>query len=91
MRQAISVLIAVGFVAMAAFVALYLRSPWWKSPVGRNLMALPVVLGALLGLWLAGRLVHLWVWVWPGGLAALDAVMWWRVVILWRLQRRGGP
>lgn len=91
MREIITVLIALGFVAMVTFVGLYLRSPWWRSPVGRNLMALPAVLGGLLGLWLLARLVHLPMWLWAGGIAALDGVMWWRVWILWRLQRRGEP
>lgn len=91
MRVLITALIAVGFVAMLAFIGLYFRSPWWRTPVGRNLMALPAVLGGLLGLWLLGRLVHLPTWLWAGGIAALDAVMWWRVVILWRLQHKEGP
>lgn len=91
MRQVITGLIAVGFASMLSFVFLYARAPWWRSPVGRNLMALPAVLGGLLGLWLLGRLVHLPAWLWAAGLASLDVVMWWRVAILYRLQRRGGP
>jgi uncharacterized membrane protein len=90
--MAITVLITVGFLAMVAFVALYaVGSPdWRRSPMGRNLMALPAVLGSLLGLWLLARVLGpLPLWLWASGIAALDAVMWWRVVILWRIQRKG--
>lgn len=87
MKAAITVAIAAGFLAMCAFVGLYWRSDWRHTSVGRNLMALPAVLGALLGLWLVARIAGpLPVWLWLGGILALDAVMWWRVVILWRLQ-----
>lgn len=91
MRLAITVLIAAGFAAMAAFVVLYaIGSPGWrKSPTGQNLMALPAVLGSLLLLWLLGRAFGpLPLWLWLTGIAALDAVMWWRVAILWHLQHR---
>jgi hypothetical protein len=85
-----TVLIAVGAAAMLVFVVLYAVGSrgWYRTAVGRNLMALPAVLAALLLLWLARRLVAVPDWVWWGGLASLDAVMWWRVAILWRLQRR---
>lgn len=87
MTAAITVAIAVGFFAMVAFVGLYWRSAWRTTPLGQNLMALPAVLGALLGLWLVARVAGpLPLWIWFVGIAALDAVMWWRVLILWRLQ-----
>lgn len=89
MRAAITALIAAGFLAMVAFVGLYARSEWRHSPVGRNLMALPAVLGGLLGLWLLARLVHIPLAVWAGGIGALDVVMWWRVWLLWRIQHHG--
>ncbi len=89
MTAAITVAIAVGFLAMVVFVGLYWRSSWRTTPLGQNLMALPAVLGGLLGLWLFARVAGpLPTWVWLGGIAALDAVMWWRVWILWRLQHR---
>jgi len=89
MRAAITAAIAAGFLAMCAFVALYRRSDWRHTSIGRNLMALPAVLGALLGLWLVARIVGpLPMWLWLGGIVLLDAVMWWRVAILWRLQRQ---
>lgn len=87
MRLAITCAIAAGFLAMVAFVVLYWRSSWRNSPMGRNLMALPAVLGALLGLWLLARVTGpLPVWLWLGGIVSLDAVMWWRVWILWKVQ-----
>lgn len=94
MKAAITAAIAAGFAAMVAFVALYAwrSSAWRQTPVGRNLMALPAVLGGLLGLWLLARLVGpLPLWLWLGGILALDAVMWWRVILLWRLQHDGRP
>lgn len=87
----ITALIAVGFAAMVAFVALYATGSrgWYRTPVGRNLMALPAVLLGLLGLWLLSRAFGpLPLWMWVGGLGSLDAVMVWRVAILWRLQHR---
>ena len=95
MRAAITAAVAAGFAAMVAFVVLYSwRSAWRSTPTGRNLMALPAVLGGLLGLWLIARMAGpLPMWLWLGGILALDAVMWWRVIILWRLQHeeRNGP
>lgn len=81
------VLVAVGFLGAATFIGLYLRSGWWDSPVGRNLMAMAAVLAGLLGLTLLGFLWRPWPWLWLGGMATLDLVLWWRVVILWRVQR----
>lgn len=91
MRLAITIAIVAGFAAAAAFVVLYaVGSPdWRKSPVGQNLMALPAVLGTLLGMWIAGRAFGpLPLWLWLFVIAAMDAVMWWRVVLLWHIQHR---
>lgn len=91
MTAAITVAIGAGFLAMVAFVGLYWRSDWRHTSVGRNLMALPAVLGALLGAWLLARVAGpLPVWLWLAGIVALDGVMWWRVWILWRLQHDEG-
>lgn len=93
MRLAITAAIVAGFVPAVAFVVLYaIGSPdWRKSSVGQNLMALPAVLGTLLGLWIAARWVGpLPLWVWLAVLAAMDAVLWWRVVLLWLIQHRRG-
>lgn len=87
MTAAITVAIGAGFLAMVVFVGLYWRSDWRHTSVGRNLMALPAVLGGLLGLLLVARVAGtLPMWLWLGGIVSLDAVMWWRVWILWRLQ-----
>lgn len=89
MKEVITVAIAVGFAAMVAFVVLYARSAWSSSPMGRNLMALPAALGGLLGLWLLARIIGpLPMWIWLGGIVTLDAVMWWRVWILWKAQHQ---
>lgn len=85
----VTVLVAVGAAGAATFVGLYSGSRgWYRTHVGQNLMAMAAVLLGLLVLVLLGRaLGPLPRWVWAVGLAALDAVLWWRVVILWRLQR----
>lgn len=85
-----AVLVAVGFLGALAFVALYAISSrdWHHSPVGRNLVAMAAVLAGLLGLSLVTYLVDVWPVLWLGGMASLDAVLWWRVAILWRMQRR---
>lgn len=86
-----TILIAVGAAAMVAFVVVYAVGSrgWYRTAVGRNLMALPAVLAVLLLLSTARRLGHVPDAVWWVSLGALDAVMWWRVVILVRLQREG--
>lgn len=84
-----AVLLLVGFLGAATFVGLYAYGSrqWWQSPTGRNLMALPAVLAGMLGLSLLGLVWReLPPWLWLGGMASLDAVLWWRVVILWRVQ-----
>lgn len=90
MRLLITILVAVGALGAGSYVALSLwRSVgWWRSQVGQNLMAMAAVLFGLLTLLLAGRVLHPGMWVWIAGLSALDAVLWWRVVILWHLQRK---
>lgn len=88
-RALYAVLLAAGFLGEATFVALYAWGDrdWFRSDLGRNLMITAAVLGGLLGLSLLGMLVRVPAWVWIGGVAALDAVMWWRVFILYRIQR----
>lgn len=89
-RVLYTVLTAVGFAAAVTFVVLYAWGDrdWFRSELGRNLMAKTAILGGLLGLSLLGLLIRVPGWVWIGGMATLDAVMWWRVVILWRIQHR---
>lgn len=85
------VLLASGFLGAAVFVAVYLRSPWWRSAHGRNVMAMMAVIMILLGLATATALFG---FRYPArdvirlvAFAALSAVVWWRVVILVRTQR----
>lgn len=93
MTLAISVAVALGAAGALAFAALYLRThAWYRSPVGQNLMAMALVLAGLLLLVFVVRLIPSEVTrraLWLGGLLSLDAVLWWRVALLWRLQRRG--
>lgn len=84
-----AVLVAAGFLPAVLFVALYLRSPgWWRSTMGQNLMVKMAILAGLLGLSLASMLWRVPPWAWRGGMALLDAAIWWRLAILVRLQRR---
>lgn len=88
-RDILTALFGVGAAGSWTFVALYAwRSRGWiRSDTGRNLMSMMVVLGTLLSLVTMSR----WVGpipqpVWTGLMVLLDAVIWWRVVILWRRQ-----
>lgn len=85
-----AVLVGVGLVGASAFVVLYgwLSREWHRSHIGQNLMAMAAVLAGLLGLSLLGFLVRVPAALWLGGMASLDAVLWWRVALLWRVQRR---
>lgn len=82
-------LVALGAAGGLAFVVLYGWGSrgWHRTAVGRNLMAMGAALTVLLGLSLASWLVRLPPALWLGGMGALDLVLWWRVVILWRIQR----
>lgn len=90
MRTAIIAEVIASFVPAAAFVVLYAaRSPWWRSGMGRHLMAFVGTLVVLLGLvllgWIVGPLPRI---VWVVGLAPLPVVVWWRLWLLLRAQRR---
>lgn len=84
-----SVLLAVGLAGCATFVGSYwwFSRGWHRTAVGQNLMAMAAVLGGMLALSLAGLVWTPPAWLFLGGMASLDAVMWWRVVLLWRAQR----
>jgi hypothetical protein len=88
MRAAIIILVALGALITLGFLAVFLVSSRpWASPIGRNQLALPLVLFGLLALllvrWIVGPLSA---WAWVVGLALLDLVMLWRLIILVRLQ-----
>jgi hypothetical protein len=78
----------VGLAGCLTFIGVYWAGSrgWHRTPVGRNLMAMAAVLGGLLALSLAALAWTLPTWLFLGGMASLDAVMWWRVVLLWKVQ-----
>lgn len=90
MSIAWAALTILGFVGALTFVVLYAVTArdWHHSPVGQNLMAMAAVLAGLLGLSVAAYVVDIWPVLWLGGMASLDAVLWWRVWLLWRVQHR---
>jgi hypothetical protein len=83
-----SLLVGAGLAGAVAFIGLYAVGSrgWHRTALGRNLMAMPAVLAGLFAVTLASMLLDLPPWVWLGGMASLDAVLWWRVVLLWRAQ-----
>lgn len=83
------------FVGFWVFVLLYAaRSEWWKTPVGRNLMAFMFVCGVLLGLGFIRSLTGDARWdtirdeIRLISFAAVNVVVWWRNVLLVRTQRQ---
>lgn len=93
MKWGYIILLTVGLIAQMTFVVLYAAKSreWRRSDLGRNLMAKSVIIGGLLALSLIGLLTVVPTWVWYGGMISLDAVMWWRVAILWRIQHEPDP
>ncbi|MFF5795816.1 putative phage holin [Streptomyces albogriseolus] len=76
------------------FVVIYhLRTRWWRSEVGRNLMALAAALGALflytvlLTLWPDGSFAQALRWVRVALALAIAAVMLQRISLLLKAQR----
>jgi len=83
------------FVGFWVFVLLYaIRSDWWKTPVGRNLMAFMFIGAVTLGTGFARALMGDAQWdrirdeVRMISLAAINVVVWWRVVLLVKTQRQ---
>lgn len=85
---------AAGAVITLTFVVLYAaRSPWRSTAVGRNVMAVMLVLATFFVLLVVHRAVApLPIWVWVAAMAVLDAVLLWRLLLLWQAQhdRVGG-
>lgn len=87
--------IVVTFCASLAFIALYTAvAPWWRSPLGRNLVAfdaslsltlLPAVVHHAFGFRSAEDVVFAWFTV--VAFALVPCVIVWRAVILLRMQR----
>lgn len=83
MRTTFLVEAVVGFAAALTFVIGYLRSGWWRSEVGRHLMSMTALLGALLGLIVAGRIFGpLPQGVWAVGMGVLDVLLIRRVLLM---------
>jgi hypothetical protein len=86
------------FWSSVAFVGWYsLLAPWWRSAIGRAIIALdsaialallPSVLGLLFGEQLVASVTYQWLTV--CALGAIPLITCWRMVIVWKLQRRGG-
>lgn len=82
--------------ALVYITGLTLMSPWWKTPVGRSMFALaaaiaiallPSVLHYAIGL----NLGYPWFrWYYRASLHTIGAILLWRLVVLWRVQRCGG-
>lgn len=83
-----ALLAGIGVAGAVTFCILYAtRSPGWhRTGIGQNLMAMAATLAGLLLLVIIGLAVEMPPLLWIGGLATLDAVLWWRVYLLWRTQ-----
>lgn len=87
-----TVLIATGAVGASLFVVVYSRSRWWSTPAGCNAMATTVVIAVVLGLAAIRSVVGVDFpardWFRAGCYLAVNIVVWWRVVLLWAINRR---
>lgn len=88
--SAVRILTLTAALAAIAFVIVYMRSPWQKNVTGQNTMAFMAVVAFALSLAVVFRMsnhmlpkwlsVVIWVMInWP---------LWWRVWILWKVQRQ---
>lgn len=79
-----------------AFIAWYtICAPWWRSPVGRAIVALDAAIALTLlpsvaGLILGHRAVAsgAYQWLTLCALACVPVITCWRMVIVWRIQRQ---
>jgi ABC-type transport system involved in multi-copper enzyme maturation permease subunit len=92
--RAVSLLFIAGsFAASLVFVIRYSRTQWRTLPEGRNIMALTSVLCGAFALVLLRRIVGndghpAWAYVWEALFGVLFGVLVWRVLLLFRAQRR---
>lgn len=82
------------FTGLLVFVILYsFRSPWWETEIGKNMLAFMSVTLGLAGLGAAYQIIGPeWFDEHRGGVTfwsrtAFFLVVWWRVVILIKVQR----
>lgn len=88
MRWVLLGLLVIALAALLTFIVIYSRRRWWRSRVGRHIMAMNMVLAimftlALVGGWsgpVAGA-------VWMSVLIGLDLVLWGQVVLVLRAGR----
>jgi hypothetical protein len=85
------------FWSSIAFVGWYsLLAPWWRLPIGRAIVALdsaiafallPSVIGLLWGEQAVVSVIYQWLTV--CALGCVPVITCWRMVIVWRIQKRG--
>ncbi len=92
MKDLIAIAVAVAFIAQLAFIARFLRIPWFRTPEGRMTMANEGVLVAVLALAMIGNfipdlpgreLIRFFTW------SAIAAVFCWKTTLLYRRQAEG--
>lgn len=98
LHEASEVVIQAAFWCSLAFIAWYSAlARWWKSSVGRAIVALdsaialatlPTVLGLIFGAPLVASDFFTWLTVCAFG--AIPVITTWRMVIVWKVQRRAG-
>lgn len=90
LRLIIHVLTGTAAAAAVIFCAFYLRSPWRKNVAGRNTMAFMGAVAVVLSIAVVFRAAHLALPLWVGALLwiLINWPLWWRVLILWRVQRQ---
>lgn len=91
MRLAWQIVLAVGVIGGVTFVATYAwwaRHTWWRSAMGRHLMALRVCLTAvLMVLWWHIAIARVPTTLWLICVALISAVIWGQNLMLYRVQR----
>lgn len=89
MRLFVLLALAAATAGAVAFPLLYRRSYWREHPIGRSTMAFSIVLAITLLLTLLAPFgLHLPPVVVGLIFTAMAATVWWRVVVMWRTQRR---
>ena len=96
LADASRLVIQAAFWSSLAFIAWYsMWAPWYRSPIGRAIVALdgavalamfPSVLGLTFGMSVAGSDAFAWLTV--CAFACIPVITCWRMVIVYRLQRR---
>lgn len=90
LRLIIHILTGTAAAAAIVFCVFYLRSPWRKNVTGRNTMAFMGAVAVVLTIAVLFRLAHTPLPLWLSVLLwlAINWPLWWRVIILWRVQHQ---